>query len=127
MVLTGIFAFGIAFNNYVMLTDATNIGGRTLAISRGATTDPCATASSAVIAAAPLLTPARLSFSFNLNGASYSGTTCSSSSTGTGAAGNLVQGSNAVITVTYPCNVVVYATNVVPNCLLTAQVTEWVQ
>ncbi len=44
LVLTGILTFGLAFNNYVLLTEATSIGARTLAISRGATTDPCATA-----------------------------------------------------------------------------------
>ena len=55
LVLTGILTFGLAFNNYVILTEATSVGARALAISRGATTDPCATASSAVIAAAPLL------------------------------------------------------------------------
>jgi Flp pilus assembly protein TadG len=127
LVVTGILTFGLAFNSYVILTDATNIGGRALAISRGATTDPCATASSAVIAAAPLLTPANLSFSFVLNGTTYNGTSCSSGSTTTGAAANLVQGSNAIVTVTYPCSLAVYAASYASNCLLQAQITELVQ
>jgi Flp pilus assembly protein TadG len=127
LVLTGILTFGLAFNNYVLLTEATSIGARTLAISRGATTDPCATASSAVIAAAPLLTPASLSFSFVLNGASYTGTSCSSGSSTTGAAANLVQGSNAIVTVTYPCSLAVYGANYAPHCSLQAQMTELVQ
>src|ERR1700719_3147362 len=67
LVVTGILTFGLAFNNYVLLTEATSIGARTLAISRGATQDPAATASSAVIAAAPLLSAANLSFTFSLN------------------------------------------------------------
>ena len=127
LVLTGILTFGLAFNNYVLLTEATSIGARTLAISRGATTDPCATASSAVIAAAPLLTPANLSFTFVLNGASYTGTSCSSGSSTTGAAANLVQGANAVVTVTYPCSLIVYGANYAPHCSLQAQMTELVQ
>jgi Flp pilus assembly protein TadG len=127
LVLTGILTFGLAFNNYVLLTEATSIGARTLAISRGATTDPCATASSAVIAAAPLLTPASLSFSFVLNGASYTGTSCSSGSSTTGAAANLVQGSNAIVTVTYPCSLAVYGANYAPHCSLQAQMTELIQ
>jgi Flp pilus assembly protein TadG len=127
LVLTGILTFGLAFNNYVLLTEATSIGARTLAISRGATTDPCATASSAVIAAAPLLTPASLSFSFVLNGASYTGTSCSSGSSTTGAAANLVQGANAVVTVTYPCSLAVYGANYAPHCSLQAQMTELIQ
>jgi Flp pilus assembly protein TadG len=127
LVLTGIPTFGLAFNNYVLLTEATSIGARTLAISRGATTDPCATASSAVIAAAPLLTPASLSFSFVLNGSSYTGTSCSSGSSTTGAAANLVQGANAIVTVTYPCSLAVYGANYAPHCSLQAQMTELIQ
>jgi Flp pilus assembly protein TadG len=127
LVLTGILTFGLAFNNYVLLTEATSIGARTLAISRGATTDPCATASSAVIAAAPLLTPGNLSFTFVLNGTSYTGASCSSGSSTTGAAANLVQGSNVIVTVTYPCSLAVYGANYAPHCSLQAQMTELVQ
>jgi hypothetical protein len=127
LVLTGIFTFGIAFNNYVILTEATNVGARALAISRGSTTDPCATTSSATIAAAPLLTTANLSFTIVLNGTSYTGTSCSSANTSTGAAANLVQGSNALVTVTYPCSLAVYGTNYAPGCSLQAQITELVQ
>lgn len=127
LVVTGILTFGLAFNNYLLLTEATSVGARTLAISRGATTDPCATASSAVIAAAPLLAPANLSFTFVLNGTSYTGTSCSSGSSTTGAAGNLVQGTNAVVTVGYPCSLAVYGANYAPKCSLQAQMTELVQ
>jgi Flp pilus assembly protein TadG len=127
LVVTGILTFGLAFNNYVLLTEATSIGARTIAISRGATTDPCATASSAVIAAAPLLTPASLSFTFVLNGATYTGTSCSSGSSTTGAAANLVQGANAIVTVTYPCSLAVYGANYAPHCSLQAQMTELIQ
>jgi Flp pilus assembly protein TadG len=127
LVVTGILTFGLAFNNYVLLTEATSIGARTLAISRGATTDPCATTSSAVIAAAPLLTPASLSFTFVLNGATYTGTSCSSGSSTSGAAANLVQGANAIVTVTYPCSLAVYGANYAPHCSLQAQMTELIQ
>jgi Flp pilus assembly protein TadG len=127
LVLTGIFALGLAFNNYVILTEATNVGARALAISRGSTTDPCATASSAVIAAAPLLVPANLTFTFVLNGTSYSGASCSSGSTTTGASANLVQGGNALVTVTYPCSLAVDGAIYAPGCVLQAQITELVQ
>jgi Flp pilus assembly protein TadG len=127
LVLTGIFALGLAFNNYLILTEATNVGARALAISRGSTTDPCATTSSAVIAAAPLLVAANLTFTFGLNGTTYSGTSCSSGSTTTGAAANLVQGGNALVTVTYPCSLAVYGANYAPSCVLQAQITELIQ
>jgi Flp pilus assembly protein TadG len=127
LVVTGILTFGLAFNNYVLLTEATSIGARTLAISRGATTDPCATASSAIIAAAPLLSSANLSYTFVLNGTTYTGSSCSSGSSTTGAAANLVQGANVVVTVTYPCSLAVYGANYAPHCSLQAQMTELVQ
>jgi Flp pilus assembly protein TadG len=127
LVVTGILTFGLAFNNYVMLTEATSVGARALAISRGQTTDPCATTSSAVYAAAPLLVSSKLSFTFVLNGTTYTGPSCSSGSSTTGAAGNLVQGNNAVVTVSYPCSLAVYGGNYAPSCSLQAQMTELVQ
>jgi Flp pilus assembly protein TadG len=129
LMLTGIFAFGIAFNNYVELTNAVDIGGRKLAISRLATTDPCNTAVTVIEQAAPYLKPAGLSFSFVLNTTAYPAntTTCSSGSTTTGAAANLVQGQPVTVTVTYPCSLGVYGKNLVPGCTLSAQVTELVQ
>jgi Flp pilus assembly protein TadG len=127
LIVTGICTFGIALNNYLMLTDSVGTGARLLAISRGQTTDPCATTAAAVYNAAPLLVPASFSFSFVLNGTSYSGASCSSSSVTTGAAGNLVQGQPAQVTVTYPCSLSVYGINYAPNCTLKAQVTELVQ
>jgi Flp pilus assembly protein TadG len=127
LVVTGILTFGLAFNNYILLTEATSVGARTLAISRGETTDPCATAASAVYAAAPLLVPANLSFTVVLNGATYKGASCNSGSSTTGAAGNLKQGAYAVLTVNYPCSLGVYGANYAPNCSLQTQVAELVQ
>jgi Flp pilus assembly protein TadG len=127
LVVTGILVFGLAFNNYLLLTEATSVGARTLAISRGETTDPCATAASAVYAAAPLLVAANISFTFVLNGTTYTGPSCNSGSSTTGAAGNLKQGAYAVVTVTYPCSLAVYGANYAPNCSLQSQIAELVQ
>jgi Flp pilus assembly protein TadG len=127
LMLTGISTFGIAINNYMVLTEGTGVGARILAISRGQTLDPCNTTVSAVESAAPNLNPANLRFTYVLNGVSYSGTSCSSSSTSTGAAGNLVQGKNAEVTVTYPCSLAVYGYNYATSCTLQAQTTELVQ
>jgi Flp pilus assembly protein TadG len=126
LMVTGVFAFGIAFNNYLELTNATDIGGRLLAIDRLNTKDPCADAVAAIEHAAPYLKPANLSFSFVLNTTAYPAntTTCSSTSTTTGAAANLIQSDPVTVTVTYPCTLGVYGKNLVPGCTLTAQVTE---
>ena len=127
LIITGIFTFGIALNNYIVLTDAVGISARLLAVSRKTTSDPCAKTVAAFYAAAPNLKTANLSFTFVLNGTTYTGTSCSSSSTTTGAAGNLQQGVNAQLTVTYPCNLAVYGTNFAPGCTLSAKTTEIVQ
>lgn len=127
LVVTGIMTFGLAFNNYVLLTEATSVAARTIAVSRGQTLNPCSTASQAVYSAAPMLTQSNLNFTFVLNGTTYTGASCASSSTTSGAAGNLVQGTNATVTVTYPCSVQVFKADYAPNCTLTAQMTEWVQ
>jgi Flp pilus assembly protein TadG len=127
LIVTGIYTVGIAITSYLMLTDGVNVGARLLAISRQQTLDPCALTVTAVENAAPNLAPASLAFTFVLNGTAYSGTTCSSASTTTGAAGNLVQGQPAKVTVTYPCNLTVMAVNYAPSCSLSAQTTEIVQ
>ena len=124
LVVTGICTFGIAMNQFLLLTEATNVGARQLAVSRGNTTDPCATVSAVVIAAAPLLTPANLSFTYVINGTTYTGTTC------TGAVTNMTaaQGTAAKLTVIYSgCNLKVYGANYAPNCSLQAQTSELVQ
>jgi Flp pilus assembly protein TadG len=127
LILTGVFAFGLSMNTYLELTNGVTIGGQLLAISRGQTTDPCNTTATAVSNAAPLLNPTLITYTFVLNGTQYSGASCSSSSTTTGAAGNLVQGAAAKVTAKYPCNLSVYGVNLIPNCTLTSQLTEIVQ
>lgn len=127
LVVTGIFAFGITYNNWLVLTDATSVGGRTVAISRGNTLDPCSTAATAIQGAAPGLNLKNITYAFVIGGTNYSGSSCSSSSTTTGAAGNLIQGGSIQLTVTYPCSLVVYGKNLVPGCTLQAVVKELVQ
>jgi len=127
LVVTAIGAFGIAFNNYIILTEATSVGARQLTVSRGQTLDPCQTFSRAVYAAAPLLKQSSLTFTISLNGNQYTGTTCAGSAT-SGAPSNMILGTNAVVTVTYPLSLSLYGLRVVPTAsLLTAKVTELMQ
>ena len=123
LILTGISTFGIALNNYLMLTDAVSIGARQLAISRGQT-DPCSIVAANVKNAAPYLKPSNLTFSVVLNGSSFSGTSCGTS---TGAPTKMIEGASAQVVVTYPCNIAVYGVNLAPSCTLSAQTTELVQ
>jgi Flp pilus assembly protein TadG len=126
-VIMGVAVFGVAFSNELSLTFATSNAAQLLSISRGQTTDPCATASQAVEAAAPSLQSSQLTFKILLGtgtpvtGSSYSGTSC------TGATANMIQSDDAQVTVTYPCNLEILGVNPVPNCTLTAQTTMVIQ
>lgn len=123
--LVAIGVFGIAFNNYLSLTFATDAGSQLLAISRGQTTDPCQTASQAVYSAAPQLTQSNLKFSIVLGSTTVA--TNAASPTCSGSQQYLVQSQNAEVTVTYPCNLNILGFNPVPSCALTAQTTMLIQ
>jgi Flp pilus assembly protein TadG len=127
LVVTGITAFGIAFNNYMALTEAVSVGARQLTVSRGQTLDPCKTFSDAVYAAAPLLKQSNLTFAISLNGTSYTGTNCSGT-VSSGAPSNMILGTNVVMTVTYPVGLSLYGLKLLPTgSLLTAKTTEVMQ
>ena len=76
LLVMGVLAFGLTFNNYIALTEATGVGARQLAISRGTTLDPCATVATAISGAAPLLKASSISYTLNLNGTVYSANSC---------------------------------------------------
>ena len=66
----GFFTFGFAFFTYFQLSNAVDIGARSLAVSRamnsdGSTPDPCVTASAAIVAAAPALDPSKITLSLH--------------------------------------------------------------
>jgi len=128
LLTTGVLIFGVAMNNYMQITNAVSIGARTLAVSAQITLDPCATASTAIINAAPGLTSSNLKFSYLLNGVAYSGTSCSSASVSSGAAENLSSGTTATVTATYPLNLSVFGQKYsATNAVLQATSTELVQ
>jgi Flp pilus assembly protein TadG len=129
LILTGIFSFGIAMANYIQLTEAVDVGGRQLAISRGMTGDICATAVAAIENAAPSLNPALMSFTIVLNGDNVGGTSCNTTAAAADmkAAPLATPPGSAQVTVTYPCNLAVYGRNLLPGCHLVAQTTEMIQ
>jgi Flp pilus assembly protein TadG len=127
LVVTGITAFGLALNNYQVLTNAVNTGAQALAVSRGQTADPCKTATTAINAAALDLTTASISLKFVI--VSPAGMTSYTSPAGTtSCAGEqtvVVQGASAQITATYPCTLSIYGMS--SACSLQTQVTEVIQ
>jgi Flp pilus assembly protein TadG len=119
LVMTGALSFGLALHNFLLLTNSVNIGAQYLAVSRGQTTDPCATAYSSISTAAPSLA-ANITLSFVIDGVSYPSTnTCSAG------AANMVQGASAQITASYPCSLAIV--DMAHTCNLKTQVTEYIQ
>ena len=141
--ITGMASFGIALNNYLILSHAADVGARYIAINQGsfpngATTSPCALAASLYLAAAVGIAPSQLSYSVTLtptaagtattytstNGASGFG---SGSSCATGGAANMGTGGGIVaVSVSHPVTpFVVFWSNRTLN--LTAATTEIIQ
>ena len=120
--LLAIIVFGIAFNNYLTLTNATSTGALILSESRGQTSDFCSTTVNAVKSAASSLTSSQLGFTIVPNtaaSASYGASPCPSASPG------LTAGQSAQVTVTYPCKLQFMNFN--RPCTLTASTQVRVQ
>jgi Flp pilus assembly protein TadG len=120
LLLIGMFQFGILINNYIQLTEAVRVAGRTLAISRGSST-PITDTRNAVFNSAPTLAQGSLTIALTVDG-----TPCPSADTTANNAtckGYLdgAQGDQATVTASYSCtNLIVYGTNFMPNCSLSS-------
>jgi Flp pilus assembly protein TadG len=123
--IVAIAVFGVAFDQYLALTFATNNAAQLLAISRGQTTDPCKTTSQAAYASAPQLTQANIKFSIVLGSNTVASNSANPSCSGSQQ--YLVQSNSAKVTATYPCNLQVFGINPAPNCTLSATTTVAIQ
>jgi Flp pilus assembly protein TadG len=122
LLVLGLMSVATMFMNYLDLTEATGSGAQHLQLIRTSTTDPCQDTYLAITQAAPNLTPANLSLSFNLNGTRVSGDTC----VGDASVLQAAQGMPVSVTATYPCNLTIYGVNYAPNgCTLSATQTEF--
>lgn len=120
MLVLGLMSVAGMFMNYLDLTEATGSAAQHLAEIRTTSTDPCQDTYTALTAAAPTLTAANISLTFNFNGTSTSGDTCS------GYQKYLVQGEPAAVTASYPCNLSFYGVNYDPGgCTLYATSSEY--
>ena len=120
ILMTGMVAFGLTLYNNLVLINGVNIGAQALATSRGQTTDPCATATTAIQNAAPSLTSSKLTYSITIAGGTpYTTTSC------TAAASAMVQGANVKVSANYPCTLAVYG--MTGTCGLGASTQEMIQ
>ena len=104
IVLFGIVQFGIAFNNYVALTDAVRAGARTAAVSRMAS-NPVADATSRVKTASGDLDPTKVNVTVT---------------------SDWVHGDDVVVTATYPYSISLLGV-IVASGNLTSKTTERVE
>lgn len=106
LVMMGIAQVGILFNNWVMLTEAVRQGGRELAIARAPAPHPdaCVKSTNRINAAAIGLTTANVTKSY----AFATGSSCT----------NMGAGTDATVTVTYPCDLSILGVNYAPGCTL---------
>jgi len=141
--ITGMASFGIALNNYLLLSHAAAVGARYLAInqgnfSNGTTTNPCAMAATQIQAAAVGIAASQLSYSITLTPtAAGTATTYTSSNgaSGFGSGSSCALGGNAnmgtgggivAVTVSHPVTpFVVFWSNRSLN--LSATTTEIIQ
>lgn len=121
---TGICFMGICLQRYLVLTNAVTTGAQQVAISRGSTTDPCATAASAVSAAVPGLSSSSLTFTLTLSSTAYGPYTGVSNASCSKA--TLSQNESATLTVSYPVTIPIYGFKN-QNFTMTATTEEIVQ
>lgn len=121
LMLFGIIKLGIAFTNYIQLTNAAAAGAHQLSISRGSAT-PWSGTNSAIAAAAPNLTPSSKTYTVGGTACTDDSTTCQNLfGNGTGTP------PTATVTLTYTsCNLTIFNAGF-PTCTLSASSSGAVQ
>jgi Flp pilus assembly protein TadG len=140
--ILGVSSLGLALNAYIVLSHATDVGARYLAINQGnfgtsATNNPCAMAVTQIQAAAPVLAPSNMSYQITFTptstgtattfkssngGSSYASGTCP-----TNGATDMGTGLGTVtVTVTYPYPLLIFGW-APTNVNLQASTTEIIQ
>jgi Flp pilus assembly protein TadG len=140
LVLTGIFSFGIIFNQYEVLTNATNSAARAFAVSAGSdgqqsqalNNDACAEVATIVQGSAPNITSSNLTYKIVYTHLPSSASPTVSTYNGTGGSAPtcssllLYSGDSVKVSVTYPVSATLFSWTS-QNYTLSAQSTEFVQ
>lgn len=132
LLITGMVWFGIALNNYIVLTSAVGSGARALALTRNQTTpalaatDPCAYAVQIANAAVPTLNTGNITYSVNWTTYNSSGAAVTSSYTNS-CPGVVLNASDSIsLSAAYPFTAMIYGWK--PTQMnITAQTSELVQ
>jgi Flp pilus assembly protein TadG len=117
--------FGVAYNNNIVLAEATRAGARQLSVGRGAVS-ACAPAYTKAQNAATNLKTASLTLKVSYKN-NTSGTTTNYTSPTDCSAATWSTVDDVTMTLTYPCSVVVLGVNFAPSCTLTSAMTARVE
>ncbi len=113
LLITAMVTFGLMLNSYLMLSHAVDVGARNLALSRGATTNPCSDAVTIIQSAAPTVSPSSLTYAFTIGSGTFSGNSTGFSGTAStdctqAGVSDMVAGDTATVSVSYPFQLLVY-------------------
>lgn len=133
VLITGMATFGIAINNYMVLTDGVAAGARALSLARGQTnpalaaSDPCAYAVQVANNALPTLNTSKVSYTIVWTTTDSGGTVVSTKyTTNTCTAMSLNSGDSVQVQGSYPATLILYGWN--PKSLnMVALTSELVQ
>ena len=131
LLVTAMVSFGLMLSSYLVVSHAVDVGARNLALSRGASTNPCSDAVTVIQNAAPTLTSSSLSYTFKIGSDSFTGSSTGFSGTGSSSCSQLgvsdmVAGDTATVTVSFPMQLMIYGWS--PTTLnVTASTSEVIQ
>jgi Flp pilus assembly protein TadG len=113
LLITAMVSFGMLLSSYLMVSHAVDVGARNLALSRGATTNPCADAVAVIQGSAPTAAFSSLNYTFKIGSATFSGSSTGFSGTSSAdcsqlGVSDMVAGDTAAVSVTYPFQLMVY-------------------
>lgn len=112
--MMGMFSFGVALNNYMVLTNSVGAGARAMSLSRGQTipaiaaSDPCAYAVQVANTASPSLNPKSVTYSIVWTTTNSTGTQVSTTYTNSCQGLNLNSGDTVQISASYPAPITIY-------------------
>jgi Flp pilus assembly protein TadG len=120
LMVFGIIVFGMAFSNYVDLTEGTRVAARVLAQASAYPSQAYSSAQSYFAAATTNLNQANLTMAVSVNGSACTGTACNTALAA--APGNAV-----TVTATYTECIEVMGVNFLPSCQLSATTTQMIE
>jgi len=146
LIMVGILKAGLLYNNYITLTDAVRVGARQLSLGRGLD-DPCTPAAQRTIDAAASLTltmdsnPAMTDLTNPANAGKVKITLLTPDSCGVNlnppvivggvaqryTSATMLQGDQATVQATYPCDLKIMGIDIYPGCTLKASATEAIE